>query len=70
MIKNPAFDKFVGTNQYIASSSLRNAVNVSIALKRPLLVKGEPGNGKNLAGPQHCLRIEQEPAHMEYQINH
>ena len=48
MIKNPEFDKFVGTNQYISSSSLGNAVNVSIALKRPLLVKGEPGTGKTV----------------------
>ena len=27
---------------------LRNIVNVSIALARPLLVKGEPGTGKTL----------------------
>jgi len=48
MIKKPGFNKFVGTNKYIASQSLRNAVNVAIALKRPLLVKGEPGTGKTL----------------------
>lgn len=48
MIRNPEFDKFVGTNKYIAAASLRNAVNVAVALQRPLLVKGEPGTGKTL----------------------
>ncbi|HDM36844.1 MAG TPA: MoxR family ATPase [Candidatus Syntrophoarchaeum butanivorans] len=42
------FNKFFGTEKYIASESLRNAVNVAIALGRPLLVKGEPGTGKTL----------------------
>ena len=34
--------------KYIADPQLRNIVNVSIALARPLLVKGEPGTGKTL----------------------
>ena len=34
--------------RYIADPQLRNIVNVSIALERPLLVKGEPGTGKTL----------------------
>lgn len=34
--------------RYIADPQLRNIVNVSIALGRPLLVKGEPGTGKTL----------------------
>jgi len=42
------FDRFSGTDQYIVSPALRDVVNVSIALKRPLLVKGEPGTGKTL----------------------
>jgi MoxR-like ATPase len=42
------FDKFVGTDKYIVSPELRDVVNVSIALGRPLLVKGEPGTGKTL----------------------
>ena len=33
-------------NPYFPSKSLRNAVNMAIALKRPLLLKGEPGCGK------------------------
>ena len=42
------FDCFNGTDKYIVSSQLRDVVNVSVALKRPLLVKGEPGTGKTL----------------------
>lgn len=43
-----AFDQFTGTATYIASDELRNAVNVAVALGRPLLVRGEPGTGKTL----------------------
>jgi len=39
---------YSGTSTYIVSPELEDAVNVSIALKRPLLVKGEPGTGKTL----------------------
>jgi MoxR-like ATPase len=39
---------FKGTNDYVLSKELRDNVNVSIALKRPLIVKGEPGTGKTL----------------------
>jgi MoxR-like ATPase len=42
------FDKFIGTDQYIVSPALKDVVNVSIALGRPLIVKGEPGTGKTL----------------------
>ncbi len=41
-------DQFQGTKDYVISPELRDNVNVSIALKRPLLVKGEPGTGKTL----------------------
>lgn len=39
-------NQFKGTQQYLTSLELRDAVNVSIALERPLLIKGEPGTGK------------------------
>ncbi len=39
---------FEGTDSYIASEDLRSAVNVAVALERPLLVRGEPGTGKTL----------------------
>ena len=43
-----AFDQFQGTASYIASDELKHAVNVAVALARPLLVRGEPGTGKTL----------------------
>jgi MoxR-like ATPase len=39
---------FKGTDEYVLSQALRDNVNVSIALGRPLIVKGEPGTGKTL----------------------
>ncbi len=42
------FGRFQGTQGYIASPSLVDAVNCAIALERPLLIKGEPGTGKTL----------------------
>ena len=38
--------KFGGTNSYVATDDLTVAVNATVALERPLLVKGEPGTGK------------------------
>jgi len=38
--------KFEGTKSYVATEDLNVAVNASVALERPLLVKGEPGTGK------------------------
>lgn len=40
--------KFEGTDRYVATDDLRMAVNASVALERPLLIKGEPGTGKTL----------------------
>ena len=40
------FLQFTGTASYLVSPELRDAVNVAIALERPLLIKGEPGTGK------------------------
>ena len=40
--------KFTGSNDYVASKELMNAVNVAIALQKPLLIKGEPGTGKTM----------------------
>ena len=39
---------FTGTDQYIATDSLKLAVKAARALQKPLLVKGEPGTGKTL----------------------
>ena len=43
-----SFNQFVGTDDYIADAELRDAVNVAVAIERPLLIKGEPGTGKTL----------------------
>jgi len=38
--------RFEGTENYVATEDLMMAVNASVTLGRPLLVKGEPGTGK------------------------
>jgi MoxR-like ATPase len=48
MVTNDGFDRFSGSPDYVISEPLKNAVNVAIALKRPLLIRGEPGTGKTL----------------------
>ena len=41
-------NQFKGSNDYVVSDELMHAVNVSIALQKPLLIKGEPGTGKTM----------------------
>ena len=40
--------KFNGTKNYVSTDDLSMAVNASVVLERPLLIKGEPGTGKTL----------------------
>jgi len=40
--------KFQGSDRYVATDDLMLAVNAAMTLKRPLLVKGEPGTGKTM----------------------
>jgi len=40
--------KFEGTENYISTRDLNLAVNASVTLERPLLIKGEPGTGKTM----------------------
>ena len=40
--------RFDGADDYIASRELKSAVNASITLGRPILIKGEPGTGKTM----------------------
>lgn len=40
--------KFDGTQDYVATDDLKVAVNAAAKLRRPLLVKGEPGTGKTV----------------------
>ncbi|MBS0449661.1 MAG: MoxR family ATPase, partial [Proteobacteria bacterium] len=40
--------KFQGSDSYVATPDLMLAVNAAATLKRPLLIKGEPGTGKTM----------------------
>ncbi len=40
--------RFTGTDSYVATDDLKVAVNAAVTLRRPLLVKGEPGTGKTV----------------------
>jgi MoxR-like ATPase len=40
--------RFEGTEDYVATDDLKVAVNAAVLLRRPLLVKGEPGTGKTV----------------------
>jgi MoxR-like ATPase len=54
------FKRYSGTSEYIVSEDLQNDVNVSIALGRPLLIKGEPGTGKTLLARSVAQGLNQE----------
>ena len=41
-------NQFKGSSDYVVTEELMHAVNVAIALQKPLLIKGEPGTGKTM----------------------
>lgn len=41
-------EQFGSTSEYVASEELMASVNIAMALKKPLLIKGEPGTGKTM----------------------
>ncbi len=51
-------DRFDGTDRYVATESLKTAVNAALALQRPLLVKGEPGTGKTLLAEEVARALD------------
>ena len=48
MNDNKINSKFEGSMDYVASDELMRAVNIAMALEKPLLIKGEPGTGKTM----------------------
>src|SRR4028118_1034315 len=47
--------RFEGTANYVATDDLKVAVNAAVKLRRPLLVKGEPGTGKTVLAHEIAL---------------
>src|ERR1700686_897030 len=52
--------RFEGTESYVATQDLQVAVNASIALERPLLIKGEPGTGKTILAHEVAKALGKE----------
>lgn len=53
-------NQFKGSNDYVVSQELMHAVNVSIALQKPLLIKGEPGTGKTMLAEAISKALDKE----------
>ncbi len=49
--------RFEGTQSYVATEDLKVAVNAAVTLRRPLLVKGEPGTGKTVLAHEVAAAI-------------
>ncbi len=56
--ENTGTQRFEGTSDYIATEDLKVAVNAAVTLRRPLLVKGEPGTGKTVLAHEISKAID------------
>jgi len=52
--------RFEGSDSYVATEDLMLAVNASIVLERPLLIKGEPGTGKTVLAYEVAEALDME----------
>ena len=59
--------KFKGTKNYVSTDDLSMAVNASVTLERPLLIKGEPGTGKTLLAIEVAKSLKMDL--IEWHIN-
>ena len=50
--------RFEGTDNYVATDDLKVAVNAATKLRRPLLVKGEPGTGKTVLAQEIAAALD------------
>jgi len=62
--------KFTGTKDYVATDDLKIAVNASIVLERPLLIKGEPWHRQDRAGGGSCESARRAASDLAHQVHH
>ncbi len=57
---NNSVTHYRGSDNYVVSPDLMHAVNVAVALEKPLLVKGEPGTGKTMLAESISLALSKK----------
>ena len=62
--------RFDGTQGYVATDDLKVAVNAAVTLRRPLLVKGEPGTGKTVLADEVAKALDSRIDRVEHQVHH